>query len=156
MKQFIAAVLWLALASAALAQSTPNLITGQVPTAAQWNSYFAGKQDYQGYRTVNKGGDVMLGLLRFSMGAPSVSACGSSPSVVGNNQAGTVTTGTGTPTSCTLTFNTTNPFSGVPSCVVTWRANLATMTYSPSQTAVVMTQTATSGAKIDYHCVGLQ
>lgn len=30
----------------ACAQSSPNLVYGQVPTAAQWNGYFAAKQDY--------------------------------------------------------------------------------------------------------------
>lgn len=30
----------------ALGQSTPGFVFGQVPTAAQWNSYFAAKQDY--------------------------------------------------------------------------------------------------------------
>jgi len=35
------------IASAAIAGgSSPGLTTGQVPTAAQWNSYFAAKQDY--------------------------------------------------------------------------------------------------------------
>jgi len=33
-------------ATAALGQSSPNLVTGQIPTAAQWNSYFASKLDY--------------------------------------------------------------------------------------------------------------
>lgn len=42
----ILAALLLALAPAqAVAQTTPNLRTGQVPTAAQWNNYFAAKQD---------------------------------------------------------------------------------------------------------------
>ena len=36
---------WLALSGAALAQSNPGFVTGQVPTAAQWNSYFTAKQD---------------------------------------------------------------------------------------------------------------
>lgn len=35
-----------AVASLALAQSSPNLQPGQIPTAAQWNSYFAAKTDY--------------------------------------------------------------------------------------------------------------
>lgn len=30
------------------AQSSPGFVFGQVPTAAQWNSYFAGKMDYTG------------------------------------------------------------------------------------------------------------
>ena len=33
----------------ALAQSNPGLTQGQVPTAGQWNSYFAAKQDVLGY-----------------------------------------------------------------------------------------------------------
>lgn len=36
------------LAGASYAQTSPNLFTGQVPTAAQWNSYFTAKQDFQG------------------------------------------------------------------------------------------------------------
>jgi hypothetical protein len=57
----VAAVL--AVPSAALAQSSPGLTYGQVPTAAQWNSYFAAKQDVLGYTPVNKAGDVMIGRL---------------------------------------------------------------------------------------------
>ena len=33
-------------AASAWAQSSPGLVNGQIPTAAQWNGYFAGKQDY--------------------------------------------------------------------------------------------------------------
>lgn len=50
----------------ALAQSNPGLVTGQVPTAAQWNSYFSAKQDALGYIPVNKAGDVMAGKLTTS------------------------------------------------------------------------------------------
>lgn len=34
--------------AAALAQSSPGLRTGDIPTAQQWNSYFAAKQDFSG------------------------------------------------------------------------------------------------------------
>lgn len=37
-----------AIATNAFAQSSPDLYNGQVPTAAQWNSYFSAKQDYLG------------------------------------------------------------------------------------------------------------
>lgn len=47
---FLNALLWV---SGALAQSSPGLVTGQVPTAAQWNSYFAAKQDYLGFTPLN-------------------------------------------------------------------------------------------------------
>lgn len=49
--------------ASALAQSSPGLIFGQVPTAAQWNSYFAAKQDVLGYTPVNRAGDTMQGEL---------------------------------------------------------------------------------------------
>lgn len=50
-------------AGAAFAQSSPGLVYGQVPTAAQWNSYFAAKQDVLGYTAVNRAGDSMSGRL---------------------------------------------------------------------------------------------
>ena len=77
-------IVLLAQASAALAQSTPNFSRGFVPTAAQWNSYFAAKQDVLGYPALNKNGDTMLG--RFKIALPSGSfanfniAQGSAPS----------------------------------------------------------------------------
>jgi len=55
-----------ALASPAFGQSSPNLSRGQVPTAAQWNSYFAMKQDVLGFTPLNKGGDTILGRLAVS------------------------------------------------------------------------------------------
>ena len=47
----------------AMAQSSPGLQYGQVPPAAQWNSYFAAKQDVLGYTPLNKAGDSMQGTL---------------------------------------------------------------------------------------------
>lgn len=41
----------------------PNLTYGQVPTAGQWNQYFATKQDSLGYTPVNRAGDTMFGKL---------------------------------------------------------------------------------------------
>lgn len=161
-RQKIAVVLtvagWLAvgLGALALAQSSPNLIPGQVPTAAQWNSYFIAKQDTLGFTAVRKNGDVMLGLLRFSMGAPTLSSCGTNPAVAGNNQAGLVTMGTGSPTGCVITFNSANPWSATPACVVTWQANVASMQYTVTTTAITLVQTATSSNKVNYICAGLQ
>lgn len=37
----------------AIGQSSPGLRQGQVPTAAQWNSYFAAKQDFLGFAPLN-------------------------------------------------------------------------------------------------------
>lgn len=158
MRAFLASIVIVCLCaiSLALAQSTPNLITGQVPTAAQWNSYFAAKQDVIGYTTLRKNGDVMLGLLRFVMGAPTLSSCGTNPSISGSNQAATITMGTGNPTGCTITFAAENPYSATPNCVVSWQANLASMQYTVSQTTITLTQTATSSNKVSFFCAGSQ
>lgn len=57
---FLAALLSV---SAAEAQTNPNLITGQVLTAAQWNALFAAKQDTLGYTPLNTAGGVLTGEL---------------------------------------------------------------------------------------------
>lgn len=59
----LTALCWLLWAEAAAAQSNPGLVYGQVPSAAQWNSYFSAKQDVLLYTPVNKAGDSMLGKL---------------------------------------------------------------------------------------------
>ena len=138
----------------ALAQSSPGFYQGFVPTTAQWNSYFAGKQDVIGYPTLNKNGDIMNGPLRFGGALPALSACGTGPSVVGNSQYGTVTMGTGSPTGCVITFAV--PFAADPVCQVTWQANLAAMGYTHTASALTLTQTATSSNKVDYNCAGTQ
>jgi len=58
-----AALILLAADVAALAQTSPNLITGQVLTAAQWNALFIAKQDTLGYIPLNTAGGVMTGRL---------------------------------------------------------------------------------------------
>lgn len=62
--RFLAAVFGLLWPALALAQSSPGLTYGQVPTAGQWNGYFAAKQDTLGYTPVNRAGDTMSGPLR--------------------------------------------------------------------------------------------
>lgn len=57
---FIAAIIF---PITAIAQSSPGLVYGQVPTAGQWNSYFAAKQDVLPYTPVNRSGDSMTGKL---------------------------------------------------------------------------------------------
>lgn len=74
MRKILLALAILLFPVAALAQSSPGLVNGQVPTAAQWNSYFAAKQDVLGYRPVNVNGDIMLG--RFVTFASTVTAAG--------------------------------------------------------------------------------
>ena len=52
-----------ALPAIASAQTSPNFTYGFVPTTAQWNSYFAAKQDYLGARPCIVSGCIMTGLL---------------------------------------------------------------------------------------------
>lgn len=83
--------------------------------------------------------------------APVLTSCGTSPTISGTDSAGTVTTGTGTPTGCVITFNAA--YTAAPACVVVWRTNIASMIYDVSATAITLTQTATDSTIVDYHCI---
>lgn len=63
MKRFLPLFFLCAFISSAFAQTSPNLITGQKLTAAQWNALFAGKQDTLGYVPLNTAGGVLSGRL---------------------------------------------------------------------------------------------
>lgn len=87
--------------------------------------------------------------------APSLSSCGTSPSIAGNDKSGRITTGTGTPTSCTLTFNSAWD-TNAPNCVVGARSGVDVwISSAPSTTAFTVTlETGTDSATIDYICMG--
>lgn len=65
------------------------------------------------------------------------------------DEAGEVTAGT-TATSVTITFNLTH--ANAPFCVVTSQTQLVSFAYTLSNTVITITQTATTGNKIDYRC----
>lgn len=90
------------------------------------------------------------GHLRGTGVAPTLSSCGTSPSISGTDIAGTVTMGTGTPTACTITFSTA--YASAPNCVVTWQSNLTTMQYVITAAHIALTQTATSSNIVNYRC----
>ena len=97
---------------------------------------------------------VVTGSLGLTGTAPTLSSCGTSPSILGDDFAGTVTMGTGTPTGCVITFAASKV--AAPHCNVTWRATpLASQSYAISTTAITLTQTATSSNVVDYMCAGL-
>jgi hypothetical protein len=84
--------------------------------------------------------------------APALTSCGTSPTIVGSDLAGTVTMGTGAPTGCVITF--ARPYISAPACVVTWQAApLLSQSYTISNTAVTLVQTATSSDKVNYSCI---
>ncbi len=149
--------------SVADAQSSPGLYNGQVPTAGQWNSYFAAKQDYNaGFFGGNYTwtapqtwtAQATFGAHVALIGtAPALSSCGTSPTIVGSDSAGEVTTGTGTPTSCVITFATA--YTAAPVCIMRDRTATSTLTsYAISTTAITVTSTAASSQKLDYVCFG--
>lgn len=96
---------------------------------------------------------ILDGIGRGSTTAPALTSCGTSPAITGNDLAGTVTMGTGSPTGCVITFNSAK--TAAPNCVVTWRSNIAAMAYTTSTAAITLTQTGTSSNLVDYVCVGL-
>jgi hypothetical protein len=82
---------------------------------------------------------------------PTLSSCGTSPAIVGDDKDGQVAMGTGSPTGCTITFATA--YTSAPLCAVSWQATpLASQSYSVSATAIALTQTGTSSNKVNYHC----
>ncbi len=82
---------------------------------------------------------------------PVLTSCGTTPAVTGSDTAGVVTMGTGTPTTCTITFAVA--YTAAPYCTVTWQTNIASMIYTVSASAISLTQTATSSNKVNYVCV---
>lgn len=72
--------------------------------------------------------------------APTVSLCGTSPSITGNDRVGRVAFGSGTVTSCTITFGTV--FTSAPEGVVTLRsgggASAGNIRYTPTTTNLVI------------------
>ena len=86
--------------------------------------------------------------------APTLTSCGGSPSIVGNDNSFTITVGTAS-TGCTATFATA--WTNAPSCTVTNQSTSITnaMTYTVSTSAVVVSQSAgLSGDILNVVCQG--
>lgn len=95
-----------------------------------------------------------LGFINPGGVAPSVSSCGTSPSLdtYATDISGTVTFGSGSPTSCTITFG--SAFTTYDHCRVTFQSGIvAGYGYTYSLSAITITATALSGAA-DYICDG--
>lgn len=90
------------------------------------------------------------GLLSIQTTAPAVGGT-ATPTIASGatDEAGEVTAGT-TATSVTITFNKTH--AAAPFCTVTSQTQLVAFAYTISNTVITITQTATSGNKIDYSC----
>jgi len=103
-------------------------------------------------------GNIQGGPALLAPNPPTVSACGTSPVVNGgsNSTAGLVTTGTGTPTACTVTF--TAPFPNQAFCTFSLGITGPTAPYfstGPTKTGFTITwTTGTSSVPINYVCFG--
>jgi hypothetical protein len=113
-------------------------VKAQTGATTNWSAWLDG--------AVKLGGHVVT-----SGTAPSLSSCGSSPSISGTDMAGTVTAG-GTATACTVTF--ASAWSAAPHCNVTPQTGSVTNTfsYSISTTAITVTETGLGGGLFDYNC----
>ncbi len=96
-KLFLGVIINITLCGLAFGQSSPGLIYGQVPTAGQWNSYFAAKQDVLGFTPLNINGGIMTGKL-ITAGSNTTQAgfnlpAGSAPTTPVNGDLWTTTSG---------------------------------------------------------------
>ena len=102
---------------------------------------------------INIGG--LLFWNKVSLAAPVVSACGTTPTIDANanNRSGTVTVGTVTAASCTVTFAGAG-YTTWNHCRVTSQTTLAAFAYSYTKTVITVTGTSLVGDLFDYDCDG--
>lgn len=87
--------------------------------------------------------------------SPSLSSCGTSPTISGNDNAGKVTIGTGgVTTTCVLTFNQT--WTTAPSCFANNETSIVLVQAVSTTTTVTLNVTLPFGASdvVSYNCVG--
>ena len=85
---------------------------------------------------------------------PTLSGCGTTPILNGDDTHGYVTVGA-TASGCTITFQIA--YSAKPECTVTEETNSVVniFNYVPSATNIVITQTGLAGNVVHYQCEGL-
>lgn len=83
--------------------------------------------------------------------APTVSSCGGSPSITGSATSGKVTIGSGSVTSCTLTF--ANSFSSAPQCFANDESSVRLVQAVGTTTTVTLASAASmNGEVVSYFC----
>ena len=80
-----------------------------------------------------------------------VTSCGAGATLAGSDIAGTITTGSGSPTACTLTF--AQKFTNTPTCVCSPNAGVSCGVSSSSNASVTFALSVTE-TKINYVCIG--
>lgn len=84
--------------------------------------------------------------------APALSSCGTSPAIAGSDVSGKVTIGSGSITSCTVTFATA--YAAAPACLVT--GSDAAITYAATTSTSALTITSSGDMNADvvmYFCI---
>jgi hypothetical protein len=109
------------------------------------------------YATLNQLRAWLFGGSSAQSVVPVLSSCGTSPSIATGSTgfAGRVTTGTGTPTGCVITFATA--YTSTPACAVVSQTAPATTTpaYTVSTTAITIVQAAGDSRIYNYVCAAL-
>jgi hypothetical protein len=91
-------------------------------------------------------------ILSTGPGVPVLTSCGTTPSILGTDTAGQVTTGT-TAGGCVVTFN--RAYVATPWCVISWQTTPpTTQSNTPSTTAITILNTTQSSGKFNYICSG--
>lgn len=117
----------------------------------QGDFYVAGASTFNGGMSLNAtlsvAGDTTLsGKIQATGTDPTLSSCGTSPTIVGSDLAGTVTVGTGTATSCTVTF--ASSYTDEPVCVATSNSNNANPLYFSAKSATAFTVSTSAGTNL--------
>lgn len=157
MKHFrVAAAFAVALAwsGAALAQTSPGLIFGQVPTAAQWNSYFTAKQDVLGFTPLNRAGGTMTGPLITEASTTSLAGFniqpGTGPSVPNNGDLWVTASGlfvrVNGVTVGPLSGATTSSFAAISPIKVTFPSGIVTYAFDLTVANTFLAQQTNQGA----------
>lgn len=103
----------------------------------------------QGFTLPNN--SAINGHIQAQGGTPVLTACGTTPAIVGTDTAGLITMGT-TATGCVITFAVA--YTGVPFCVLNWQGTpLAAQNWTVTATAITTVQTSTSNNLLNYVCV---
>lgn len=97
-------------------------------------------------------GLVVQGHIEVSSTTPTLSSCGTSPSIVGNDFTGTVTVGSVAAASCTMTFAV--PFQNKPGCVILSNTAIVSQTGSSTPTTFTFGGTSIVNDVVMYICGG--
>ena len=96
----------------------------------------------------------VAGHIEVSSTTPTLSTCGVSPSIVGNDMWGKITVGSGVIGTCTMTFAV--PWNNAPSCNVISGTAIASLTGTTTTSAFTFTGTSLTSDVVMYQCGGWQ